>query len=160
MNTPISLRPFRPDDTPALFALFRDTVHRVNARDYSPEQLRAWAPDAFDAARWGTLAERFAVVAEANGRTIGFTDLEPDGHIDRFFVHADHQGRGVGRAMMGALVAEAGRTGLRRLFAEVSVTARPFFERRGFTARAAQEVLVRGVALTNFRMERLLPDHN
>jgi len=31
----VSLRPYRPDDSPALLALFRDTIRRVNSRDYS-----------------------------------------------------------------------------------------------------------------------------
>lgn len=35
------LRPYRSEDCPALAALFYDTVHTVNARDYTPEQLDA-----------------------------------------------------------------------------------------------------------------------
>ena len=30
-----TLRPYRPNDAPALLALFRDTIRRVNSRDYS-----------------------------------------------------------------------------------------------------------------------------
>jgi putative acetyltransferase len=157
MGFPIVVRPFRADDIPALFDLFHGTVHRVNSRDYTPEQLRAWSPGEMNAARWATLAERHAVVAECEGRIAGFADLEPDGHIDRFFAHADFQGRGVGAVMMAAILSEAGRLELPRLFAEVSVTARPFFERHGFVVLAEQQVVVRGVPLTNFRMERRLP---
>jgi putative acetyltransferase len=153
LGSSITVRPFRADDIPALFELFHGTVHRVNSRDYTPEQLRAWAPGEIDAARWATLAARYAVVAECEGRVAGFADLEPDGHVDRFFVHADHQGRGVGAAMMRAILEEAGRTGVTRLFAEASITARPFFERHGFTVLADQQVVVRGVPLTNLRME-------
>ncbi|QEL17120.1 GNAT family N-acetyltransferase [Limnoglobus roseus] len=139
-----------------LFALFRDTVHRVNARDYTPEQLRAWAPPEMNAARWATLADRFAVVAEAEGQIVGFADLEPNGHVDRFFVHADHQRRGVGAALMGVLIEEAVRARIGRLFAEVSVTARPFFERHEFVTQAEQQVIIHGIALANYRMERIL----
>ncbi|VTT98997.1 acetyltransferase : Glr3142 protein OS=Gloeobacter violaceus (strain PCC 7421) GN=glr3142 PE=4 SV=1: Acetyltransf_10 [Gemmataceae bacterium] len=156
MSHRVSTRPFRRDDVPALFELFRGTVHRVNSRDYSPEQVAAWAPPETNPARWETLASRFAVVAEVGGDVAGFADLEPDGHVDRFFVHADHQGRGVGTAMMAAILSEAGRLRVPRLFAEVSITARPFFERHGFDVLAEQQVVVRGVSLTNFRMERHL----
>lgn len=152
----ITLRRFRPEDTPVLIALFRDTVRRVNSRDYTPEQVRAWAPDEVDPVRWAVLADRYTLVAEADGLIVGFTDLESDGHIDRFFVHADFQGQGVGRMMLAELVAEAMRLCVCRLYAEVSVTARPFFERHGFAVVAEQEVTVRGVKMTNFRMERLL----
>ena len=152
----VTVRPFHRDDIPVLFELFRGTVHRVNSRDYSPEQVAAWAPEEINPARWATLAERYAVVAEVGGEVAGFADLEPDGHVDRFFVHADHQGRGVGAAMMRAVLEEAGRVGVTRLFAEVSITARPFFERHGFDVLAEQQVVVRGVPLTNYRMERLI----
>lgn len=153
MSRPVTIRPFRHSDVPALFALFRGTVHRVNGRDYSPEQVAAWAPAEINPARWATLAGRFAVVAEVDGETAGFADLEANGHVDRFFVHADHQGRGVGAAMMAAVTGEAERLGLARLFAEVSVTARPFFERHGFAVLAEQQVTIRGVSLTNYQME-------
>lgn len=156
MTEGVILRPFRPADVPGLFALFRDTVQRVNGRDYSPPQVAAWAPAEPDPARWATLAERFAVVAEIGGQAVGFADLEPDGHVDRLFVHADRQGRGVGTALMRSVVAEGGRLRLPRLFAEVSVTARPFFARHGFVVLAEQQVVVRGVALTNYRMEQRL----
>lgn len=151
-----TLRPYTPADAPALARLFRDTIRRVNIRDYSAEQVRAWAPDDLDAERWATrFAGRFVVVAEADGKPVGFAEMEVDGHIDRFYVSADHQGVGVGRALMAAVLAEAERRGLPRAFAEVSVTARPFFERSGFVVLAEQTVHVRGVNLTNFRMERV-----
>ncbi len=73
-----------------------------------------------------------------------------------FFTHADLQGRGVGAAMMAAIRSEAERLGVSRLFAEVSVTARPFFERHGFVVLAEQQVVVRDVAHVNYRMERRL----
>ena len=37
------LRAYRPGDCREMAALFYDTVHTVNARDYTPEQLDAWA---------------------------------------------------------------------------------------------------------------------
>jgi len=154
MKTSLRLRQFRPEDTPILIDLFKDTVRRVNSRDYTPEQVRAWAPDEVDPARWAVLIDRHTVVAEADDRVVGFTDLESDGHIDRFFVHADFQGQGVGRAMLTEVVAEAVRLGVYRLYAEVSITARPFFGRHGFALVAEQKVTVRGVPMANYRMER------
>lgn len=150
-----TLRPYISADAPALMVLFRDTIRRVNVRDYTEEQVRAWAPDDIEPVRWASRFEgRFVVLAEADGKPVGFAELEADGHIDRFYVSADHQGIGVGRAMIGAVIAEGRRLGLRRLFAEVSVSAKPFFERHGFVVLAEQTVTVRGVGLTNYRMEK------
>jgi putative acetyltransferase len=97
-------------------------------------------------------------VAEEDGHPVGFAELEPNGHIDRVYVSADHQRRGIGRMLLAAIVLEAQRVGLTRLFTEASITARPFFEAQGFVMLAPQVVTCRGVEFVNFRMERLLAE--
>jgi putative acetyltransferase len=150
-----TLRPYRPDDAPVLLELFRDTIRRVNAPDYDPDQIRAWASDDIDPARWADrFGGRFVTVADRDGRPAGFAELEPDGHVDRFYVAADCQRRGTGRVMMAALVAEARRLGLGRMFTEASITAKPFFESQGFAVLAPQVVTCRGQEFVNYRMER------
>ena len=156
MPETISLRQYRDGDLPAVIELFRDTIRRVNVRDYTPAQVQAWAPDEIDPAKWRSFAGRYAIVAESHDRLVGFADLETDGHLDRFFVHADTQRQGVGRAMLHELIDEAVRLALPRIFAEVSITAKPFFERHGFVVLVEQSVEVRGERLTNYRMERSL----
>jgi putative acetyltransferase len=86
----------------------------------------------------------------------GFISLEWDGHIDLLYIHPDFQSRGVASMLLWRLEASAEARGLVRLFTEASITAKPFFERRGFRVIAAQTVLRRGQALANFRMERRL----
>ena len=67
----VTLRPYRPDDAPALLALFRDTIRRINSRDYSPAQVAAWASDDIDTVRWfGRFDGRFVPVAEETGRPV------------------------------------------------------------------------------------------
>lgn len=152
-----TLRPYRPGDAPALLGLFRETIRRVNARDYGPEQINAWASDEIDPAAWGDrFRGRFVVVAEESGQPAGFAELEPDGRVDRFYVSADHQRVGVGAMMMEALTAEARRVGLSRLSVEASLTALPFFEAQGFTVLERQVVTCRGVEMVNVRMVRQL----
>lgn len=153
----VTLRPYGPADSPLLLALFLETVRRVNARDYTPAQVRAWAPEGIDPDIWaGRFEGKHVVVAEEKGSLVGFADLEPDGNVDRFFVSADRQRQGVGGILLGGLVAEARRRGLPRLSVEASITARPFFEAQGFVVLAKQVVMCRGVELVNFRMERVL----
>jgi putative acetyltransferase len=155
----IALRPFRPDDARALLALFRDTIRRVNSRDYSPVQVAAWASDDIDTVSWfGRFAGRFVLVAEKAGHPVGFAELERDGHIDRVYVAADHQRCGIGRQLLAAVVAEARRVGPARLFTEASITARPFFENQGFAVLAPQVVVCRGAEFVNYRMERVLAE--
>ncbi len=153
----VVLRQFQPDDAPALLALFRDTVRRVNSRDYSPAQVTAWASDEIDPVAWAErFSGRYAVVAELRGRAVGFADLRSDGQLDRLFVSADHQGEGIGGLLVAELIAEARRQGMTRLLVEASVTARQFFESQGFTVLAQQLVMCRGEEFVNYRMERHL----
>src|SRR5437588_8737 len=112
-----SLRAYQPADPPALLALFRDTIRHINSRDYDADQIRAWASDDIDPAHWAErFRGRFVPVAETDGRPVGFAELEANGHIDRFYVSADHQRQGIGRGLMDALVTEARRPRLARLF--------------------------------------------
>ena len=85
-------------------------------------------------------------------------ELEPVGHIDRVYVSADRQRRGIGRQLLAAVVAEARRVGLARLFTEASITARPFFEAQGFAVLTPQVVTCRGAEFVNYRMEGVLAE--
>ena len=148
-------RRFRAQDAAAIAALFRDTIRRINRKDYSAEQVRAWAPDEIDVASWAEkLANRCSVVVETDGVIIGFGDMEDDGHLDHLFVHADYHGCGVGRLQQTALEADARRREVGRVFTEASITARPFFEHCGYALIAEQVVVCRGVEFVNFRMDK------
>lgn len=153
----VTLRAYCDDDAAELLALFKDTVWRVNSCDYSPEQIAAWASDQIDLDEWkARFAGEFVVVAEFDKAIVGFAELDPSGHLDRFYVSADHQRRGVGRLLLEALIDEANRRGIPTLSTAASITARPFFERHGFSSVATQSVLCRGEKFVNFRMERQL----
>ena len=90
----LQVRPYRSEDAAALLALFRDTIRRVNASDYGPEEIRAWSSDHIDPAAWAArFTAQFVPVAECGGQIAGFASLEVDGHVDRLYVSADHQRR-------------------------------------------------------------------
>lgn len=148
-------RDYRPADAPALLGVFRAAIRRTAAGDYSADQIRAWAALDADPPNWAErFAGRFVRVAEVAGAPVGFAELEPDGHIDRVYVSPDHPRRGIGKALLNELLDEAKRRGLTRLWVEVSLTARSFFEAMGFTLLAPQVVACRGEQFVNFRMER------
>ena len=151
------IRLYGPGDLDRVIQLFHASVRRIAIRDYTEDQVKAWAPDEPDRERWAARrASRPTWVAEVDGALAGFTDLEPDGHVDMMFVHPDHQGRGVAGALLRTVEAEAARLGLDRLFTEASITARPFFERKGFSVITPQTVSVRGQDLVNYRMGKRL----
>src|SRR5882724_9083022 len=153
----IQIRDYRNSDCAALADIFQRAVREIARKDYSPVQVAAGAPDARDTVKFA--ARRTAkptFVAEYKGQVAGFTDLDEDGHIDMFYVNPDFQRRGVASAMLRFL-AERGQSERRkRLFGEVSITARPVFARHGFKVLAYQTALTNGQALGNYRMEKLL----
>ena len=143
------LRAYRPGDCREMAALFYDTVHTVNARDYTPEQLNAWAGGPVDLDVWDrSFRAHTTLVAVADGRIVGFGDIAGDGYLDRLYVHKDWQRRGVATALCGRL--EAAVPG--PVTTHASITARPFFQRRGYCVVRPQQVERRGVLLTNYVM--------
>ena len=68
MSAPIRIRTYRSSDGPGLARLFYETVHSVCLRDYTQEQVDAWAPGTVDLAAWDrSFARHFTVVAEREG---------------------------------------------------------------------------------------------
>lgn len=146
------IRRYRSSDLRELADLFYETVHAVNGRDYTKEQLDAWATGQVDLERWErTLSAHDTAVAVEGGRIVGFGDMDRSGYLDRLFVHKDHQRRGIATALCdwleGAVCAD-------RYTVHASITARPFFLSRGYRVVKEQQVIRRGVFLTNYVMEK------
>ena len=87
---------------------------------------------------------------------MGFGDLAQNGYLDRLYVRKDSVRKGVASALLHRLEAAAVRQGCRRMDTEVSITARPFFEHRGYRVVKRQEKLLRGQVFVNFVMEKIL----
>lgn len=138
--------------------LFRDTVHAVNACDYTKAQLDAWAPggDGFEQQLAAKLLGQYVLGVRKNGVLIGFGSLDDAGGFDMLYVHKDFQRQGVGRALVHALEQEAWSRGHCALAVYASITARPFFERMGYVWLSDNVVMRDGVELRNCRMEKVL----
>jgi GNAT superfamily N-acetyltransferase len=153
----MQIRAFQPADTPILMQLFYDTVHQVNCCDYTPDQLDAWAPQTMSEVDWRSrLSQPMTLVAVQNAEIVGFCELALDGHIGCFYCHYQHQGQGVGTALLDHIEAIARQQSIPRLYTEASITARPFFERRGFETLGAQQVRRQGIVLRNYTMQKIL----
>ncbi len=151
----MTVRRYRDDDLESVIALFTDTVRHVNTQDYSSEQIAVWSPQPPDLIRWRERVAGLSLwVAESDGRIIGFCGLGADGHLDLLYVDYRFQRRGVARSLYQHVEVEARRSGVRRLFTEASVTARPFFESMGFGIVREQRVEFRGVDFQNYVMEK------
>lgn len=71
------IRKYQPSDCKELADLFYNTVHTVNAKDYTKEQLNVWATGQVDLEQWNkSLQEHFSVVA-VDDEIIGFYQKGP-----------------------------------------------------------------------------------
>ena len=143
MSGQIILSEYRPGEAAALVRLFYNTVHSVCLGDYTQEQVDKYVAGITAAAE----------VARIGGEIAGFADLDGD-YLDRLYVHRDFQRQGVATALAQALEQRAAEKGFSRITVHASVTARPFFEKRGWRVVREQQVERKGVFLTNFIMEK------
>ena len=94
------VRKYKETDCRETAALFYETVHNVNRRDYSRRQCEAWAPEKRNLTAWNErFLRHFSFVAVEDGKIIGFGDIDDDGYLDRLFVHKDHQRREAASAL-------------------------------------------------------------
>lgn len=148
----IEIREYMPSDCQKIMNLFYDTVHTVNSMDYAMDQLDAWAPKNMNEEQWNeSLLEHFTAVALIDGIIAGFGDIDKTGYIDRLFTGSEYQGIGVGSAVCDYLES---LVNMDKYTAFVSVTARPFFEKRGYMVVRENTAVRSGVALKNFLMEK------
>lgn len=122
------LRDYMPSDCREMAELFFDTVHTVNRGDYSEEQVNAWADGSPDLEKWNrSFLAHTTVVAEEDGRIVGFGDIDPDGYLDRLYVRSDKQRKGIASAVCERL---ENAVGAAVITTHASITARGFLKKR------------------------------
>ena len=147
----MQLRPYRTADCAELAALFFNTVHTVNAKDYTPAQLDAWADGQVDLAAWDKsfLAHR-TLVAEDAAASSAFADMDASGYLDRLYVHRDFSAGARPPRCAARWKPPCPAPGL-----PMRPSPPGLFSRRGATRVVrSQQVERHGVLLTNFVMEK------
>lgn len=104
-------------------------------RDLFPED--AWSESMFHA-ELSHEATRYYLVADDAGEMVGYAGLFAEGSVgdvQTVAVRPGHWGRGIGRGMLAALLAEAARRGCREIYLEVRADnerAQRLYRRFGF----------------------------
>lgn len=148
------IREAKDEDLKAIAALFRDTVGRINSRDYAPVQVKAWQ-DKATPERWRELWNSGLLFFVADGDKegiVGFASVNTDGYVHSMFVGYGFEGFGIASSLLAAVEKYAKEHGAVKLTSEVSITARSFFEKRGYRVVRKQNVVLNDVVLVNFLM--------
>jgi len=153
----IVIRRYTSSNLPEMMEVRRTSITRVCAQDHTPVQIAAWAAQAQDPVKQDARFRNSVTwVALREDRIVGYINLGAEGYIDSLYVHAEAQNCGAATALLAALEEHARASHVARLHSEVSLTARPFFEKRGFSVLTPQVVTVDGIQYDNFRMEKRL----
>ncbi len=150
-NMEVILRKYRPEDFEDIAKLFYQTVHSINARDYSPCQLDAWAKDLHSLdRRQEDFANQNSWIALIDDEIAGFGSIDGS-YLDMLYVSKDRQ-----RCKVATALCDEMEKGLDKITTHASITAKDFFLKRGYVVIRQQNVLRDGVALTNFEMQKTL----
>lgn len=158
MNTDFTIRIAQPSDVLELKDLFQDTVLNINKRDYSKAEVEDWASCGNDLSHIkGMIKTHYFIVAtNQQSQIVGFASITQQGYLHSMFVHKDFQGKGVATILLNEIERYATTTGIIRITSEVSLTARPFFEKRGYIVEEEQKWKANLLSLTNFWMAKKL----
>ena len=147
-------------DIDSITQLFYETITAVNQAHYDANQVAAWRAGYSNKNRWlSRVEEQFFLVALNEDELIGFSSIAQDGYLDLLFVHKDYQRQGIATQLLKTIEMFAAGSSIAILYADVSITAQPFFKQQHFTVDYEQVVEVRGVKMKNYRMSKRVVDY-
>ena len=158
MKTDFTIRVAQQSDIVELKDLYKNTVLVINRHDYSQEEVEDWASCGDNLANIKDMIKThyFIVAVNQQSQIVGFSSITPHGYLHSMFVHKDFQGKGIATILLNEIERYATATGIIRITSEVSLTARPFFEQRGYIVTEEQKRRANQLSLTNFWMAKNL----
>lgn len=156
MVTNLGIRRLAAQDIPEMRKLFRATVLTVNSKYYTKEEVEDWASCGDSVEHWKELLAKnnYIGALDGQGGIVGFSSMNAEGYLHSMFVHKDWQGKGVATLLLSEVEKIARRYGVHKISVEVSVTARPFFEKHGYKVVKEQKAKANRLYLTNYVMEK------
>lgn len=151
----MKIRKYKPTDCVEIVKLFYETVHTVNAKDYTKIQLDVCATGNVDTSTWNnSFLEHNTLVAVESNTIVGFGDMDNNGYLDRLYVHKDYQSKGIATDIVNELEKQVGMYGVSLFTTYASITAKQFFENQGYIVVRENTIVRNDVELTNFLMEK------
>ncbi|MCB9230877.1 MAG: GNAT family N-acetyltransferase [Bacteroidia bacterium] len=149
----IKIRPANLSDLDEIQTLFVETIRFTCKADYSPRQIQVWTSSVENRERWiEKLNRQYFLVAEKDQRIVGFASLENGNYLDLLYVHKDFQRQGIANLLFQKIQSKARQPGFEKITSDVSKTARPFFEAKGFRVVQENKFSLKGVEITNYHM--------
>ena len=130
----------------------------INRRDYSQAEVEDWASCGDDPSKIEGMIKLtiLLLLLIGNLKSSVFSSITPQGYLHSMFIHKDFQGKGVATLLLNEIERYAVAAGITRITSEVSITARPFFEKRGYIVEVEQKRRANQLSLTNYWMAKSL----
>lgn len=145
-------------DIPELKEMYKNTLRTINQADYTHEEIEDWASCGDDTQHLTDLISNLYFIVALNGASqiIGFTSIRDDGYLHSLFVHKDYQRKGVASFLLSIAEEYAIKHQIPTITSEVCITAKPFFERKGYSVVNEQKRKANKLCLTNYWMKKEL----
>ena len=152
------IRPLEEKDIHNMQNLFHSTVLNINIKDYTKEEVEDWASCGDDIKHWKELlsANQYVGAFDGHDKLIGFSSMNKNGYLHSMFVHKDWQGKGIATQLLYEVEKIARQYEVKKITSDVSKTARPFFEHKGYVVECEQKQQANRLKLTNYKMKKIL----
>lgn len=156
-NTGIKIYRATKQDVGIITLLFRDTIQNINSKDYPADEIDDWSSWWTEHDKWQErIEEQYFIKAMIDDKIVGFSSLAADGYLDFMFTHKDYQRHGVAGTLIKKIERKAKEQGNDKIYSDVSITAKGFFERHGYIVEKQQFKKSRNKELINYRMTKTI----
>lgn len=153
----MNLRKATISDLKEMQELYIETIKHVCKNDYNSAQIDVWISGVKNTERWvDVINTQFVLLAIIQDKIAGFGTLKDGNYIDFFYIHKDFQRQGIADKLLTELELEAKKQHTKTITSDISITAKPFFEKKGFIVKAEQKNIRLGIEIINYKMEKEL----
>lgn len=154
----ITIRPPRLEDAETICEVLRRSISEICAPDYGhdPSVLEEWLENKTteNIKTWLQSDSLVSMVAEVNGKVVGYSMLATSGKIMLLYVTPEVLHQGAGKQLLARMEENAKSLDLSELRVVSTITARAFYERNGFTKDGEPRLV--GTILGGFPLSKLL----
>lgn len=151
----LKFRRAKLNDLEEMQELCVETIKSTCQNDYDPKQIDVWVSSVQKVERWKTfLTKQYILVAENEENIVGCGSLKNGNYLDLMYVHKEFLRQGIANMIFEKLKKKSLTLGFDKLTSDVSKTAVPFFETKGFKIIKENKNMINGVEIINYHMSQ------
>lgn len=163
MSPKFIVRKANPDDAEGIIGAHISSIREVCSKDYTLEQIEAWAGRKFKAELWRQTIERDHVwVAESESKIMGFSQLaimdQDHAEVMGLYLMPLALGHSLGKTMLREMLNVCRIQKISSVSLYATLTAADFYQKHGFLKQAPTSIEMQGVAIPCIPMTMIISD--